>query len=84
MVYRRVRPVGPQGRACLCQTLLSTSQGIYQVLHTCHLKIDSIVVPLIMRQLYPASRGYIFTVRAGVRKVASANNRSNLSRNLDE
>ena len=28
--------------------------------------------------------GYIFAVWAGVRKVASADNRSNLSRNLDE
>ena len=25
---------------------------------------------------YPASRGYIFAIRAGVRKVASADNRS--------
>ena len=33
---------------------------------------------------YPASRGYIFAVLAGVRKVASADNRSNPSRNLDE
>ena len=33
---------------------------------------------------YPASRGYIFAVWAGVRKVASADNRSNPSRNLDE
>ena len=33
---------------------------------------------------YPASRGYIFAVGAGVRKVASADNRSNPSRNLDE
>ena len=33
---------------------------------------------------YPASRGYIFVVLDGVRKVASADNRSNPSRNLDE
>ena len=34
--------------------------------------------------MYPASRGYIFAVLAGVRKVASADNRSNPYRNLDE
>ena len=33
---------------------------------------------------YPASRGYIFALLAGMRKVASANNRSYPSRNLDE
>ena len=34
--------------------------------------------------LYPVSRGYNFAVWAGVRKVASADNRSNASRNLDK
>ena len=34
--------------------------------------------------MYPASRGYIFAVWAGVRKVASADNRSIPSRNLNE
>ena len=36
------------------------------------------------QRCYPASRGYIFAVLAGVRKVASADKRSNPSRNLDE
>ena len=36
------------------------------------------------RSDYPASRGYIFAVWAGEQKVASADNRSNPSRNLDE
>ena len=37
-----------------------------------------------LRCNYPASRGYTSAVAAGVRKVASADNCSNPSRNMDE
>ena len=37
-----------------------------------------------LTQIHPASSGYIFAVWAGMRKVASVDNRSNPSRNQDE
>ena len=57
-------PPAKRERQRRCRKMSST---IYQIV------FNYFLIPLI---LYPANRGYIFAVGAGVRKVASADNRS--------